>query len=262
MLRYQYIKVSYLIIVFTLLLSSCASRKKIVYFQSNKLSKSIKGNDVFLPVSILKPGDLLSIVVASSNLETVRPFNLPSVSYSLENAKTSTNSQLQSYLVSNEGTIEFPVLGTIDLSGLNTKEATKLIETKLKEYVLDPIVLVRLLNFKVTLLGELNRPGTYYVANERITLLEALGLAGDISIWGKRENVLIVREINGVTNKIRVDLTSDNLFDSEAYYLQQNDVIYIEPNKTKINSSSIGVKTSVFISIISSVITLAIVLLR
>jgi len=128
----------------------------------------------------------------------------------------------------------------------------------LTKYIKNPIVNIRLTNFKITVLGEVKKPGTYIIKNERVTLPEALGMAGDLTISGKRDNVLVIREINGVKSKVRIDLTKDDIFTSPVYYLAQNDVIYVEPKKSKIQDSTFGKSTSVAFSLVSIVLQLAV----
>ena len=166
------------------------------------------------------------------------------------------------YLVSTEESINFPVLGMVSTKGLTTLELTKYLETHLKEYLVKPIVNIRLINFKVTVMGDVKSPGAYTIPNERITIVEALGLAGDLTIQGKRNNVLLIREIDGKRTFVTIDLTNKNLFSSPYYYLAQNDVIYVEPNKAKINSSAVGANAGIILSSISTLISLIAILTR
>jgi polysaccharide export outer membrane protein len=167
----------------------------------------------------------------------------------------------KTYLIDHTGFIEFPLLGNIKLAGLTRTAATSLLKDKISEYVKDPIVNLELKNFRVTVLGEVTRPGVYQVNNERITLLEALGLAGDMTIFGERKNVLVVREKDGKKSYTRIDLTSDEIFKSPVYYLSQNDVVYIEPNKTKVRQSKTS-STGVIISIVGVLLSVTTLLIR
>ncbi|MCA9750468.1 MAG: SLBB domain-containing protein, partial [Romboutsia sp.] len=133
----------------------------------------------------------------------------------------------------------------------------QLIKDMLKDYLKDPIVNIRTVNFKVTILGEVTRPGSYTIPNDRITILEALGLASDLTLQGQRNNVLVIREINNKTISYRVDLTSEEVFSSPYYYLTQNDVIYVEPNNSRIKSSSVGPNVGATLSFISTLVTVA-----
>ena len=157
---------------------------------------------------------------------------------------------------------ENPVLGTIVVKGLTTLELTDYLETNLKAYLVAPIVNIQLINFKISVMGDVKSPGAYTVPNERITILEALVLAGDLTIQGKRKNVLLIREIDGKKIFITLDLTNRKLFKSPYYYLAQNDVIYVEPNKARLNSSAVGSNTGVILSSVSILITLLSILTR
>ena len=154
------------------------------------------------------------------------------------------------------GNIEFPILGTIALGGLTETEAIAKMKSLLQDHIKDAVVTIRLLNFKVSVLGEVQKPGTYRIASERITLLEALGMSGDLTIYGNRSNVLVIREKNGTKTMERVDLTKSDFLNSTAYYLSQNDVVYVEPNKTKINSSAVGPNLTLAISALSLIVTI------
>ena len=169
---------------------------------------------------------------------------------------------MQTYLVDLNGFIEFPVLGNIKLGGLTRSQATQLLKTKLTDYIKDPIVNIRLANFTVTVLGEVNNPGTFTVEDERISLIEAIGLAGDLTIYGKRENVFLIREDNGVKRFTKFDLTSIKVVNSPNYYLTQNDVIYIEPNKAKIRSSSYNQNNVIIISAVATLATIIAILIK
>lgn len=162
---------------------------------------------------------------------------------------------LQPYLVNAEGMIDFPVLGKLKLSGLTRSEVLQLFEDKISKYIKNPIINLRIINFKVSVQGEVTLPGTYNVQSERITLIEALSMAKDLTIYGKRDNILIIREVDGVKSYNRVDITKADFINSPFYYLAQNDVVYVEPNKTKINGAAVGANTNVLISISSLLIT-------
>jgi polysaccharide export outer membrane protein len=235
------------------LLFSCGTKEDIVYFQDVDLVGSSRAIKSYNPV--IHPDDMLTIIVSALDQDAVRPFNLPVVSFIRQN--TIGGATQQTYLVDSNGNIDFPVLGTLKLAGLNRIQATTLIKDLLKEYIKNPIVNIRTVNFKVTVLGEVNRPGTYTIANERITLVEALGLAGDMTIQAERKNVLVIREENGKKTYNRVDMTSESVFNSPVYYLVQNDVIYVEPNNSRVKSSTVGPNTNATLGIISTLVTVA-----
>lgn len=243
-----------LIIIFTLIIS-CGTKEDVVYFSGIDSSDNSIGLDSYTPTYHYE--DELIIVVNALDPEAARPFNQTSVSYSDDVRNSFGRERIQSYIVDSEGIINFPVLGDIKIAGLNREQATKMLEDKLVDYIKDPIVNIRTLNYKVTVLGEVNRPGTYSAVNERITLIEAIGLAGDLTIYGERENVLVIQDYDGKKTYTRVNLKSNDLFNSPVYYLSQNDVVYVEPNKTRAKNSQIGANTGVIISSIGLLISVA-----
>lgn len=165
------------------------------------------------------------------------------------------------YLVDEAGEIDFPVIGKLKIEGLSPEELRLMLRNRLSEYLKDPIINIRLQNFTITVLGEVNRPGTYPVNGEQISILEALGFAGDLTIRGVRNNVLVIRDFNGTKVYTRIDLTSKNLVESPVYYLTQNDVVYVEPNKSGITASSLDQRASIAISIASVLITSTVILI-
>lgn len=244
--------------IFSVLSISCASKKDILYLQDIEdveLNSKEGGNTV-----IIKKNDQLSIVVSSEDHKSAAPFNLP-VFATINSDITTVNSQqrLQTYLVDSNGEIQLPILGAIHIVGKSTLEARQYIEEKLRKYINKPIVNLRIANFKVSVLGEVSKPGIYNVSDERITILEALSIAGDMTVFGKRKDVMVIREtIEGKTYN-KIDFTSSGFIKSPYYYLQQNDVVIVSPNKTQVQSSSFGRNTSALVSIagvIISVITL------
>lgn len=251
----------FLLLAGIVLATSCVPRQKIAYFQNIENLTSNMDNKKSIT---LKPDDLLSIIVSSSNIESVQPFNVISLARPGQGAvnNLTSNSQEVAYLVDSEGNIHFPVLGAIQAEGLTPKELRETLTSQLKEYIKDPIVNIRLLNFTVSVLGEVGRPGTYTVNGERIALPEALGLAGDLTIFGRRDNVLVVREHNGEKTYEYIDLTSSESLNSDFYYLQQHDVVYVEPNKAQRQSSSFNRNTSVYVSMASLLISVLVIIFR
>ncbi len=245
----------YLLIISTaLFLLSCGSRQDIIYFQDADFASMSRPIKTYSPV--IKPDDALTITVSALDVVSVRPFNLIAVAYA-ENDGEIGRTAMQSYLVDANGNIDFPVLGTLKLAGLNRVQATNLIKDMLKEYINDPIVNLRNINFKVTVLGEVNNPGTFTVQNDRITILEALGLAGDLTIQAERNNIMVVREENGKKTYNRVNLTSEEIFNSPMYYLTQNDVIYVQPNNSRVKGSTVGPSTNLVLGVVSALLTTA-----
>ncbi len=196
--------------------------------------------------------------------EAVKPFNLPVLlNNNVMNGYTNGNANPQGYLIDAEGNIDFPVLGKIKIAGLNRNEATELLKEKLKPYLKEVSILIRILNFKVTVLGEVRNPGSFNIPNERITLLEAIGIAGDLNITAVRKNVLVIRDENGKKTEYRVDLTKKGVFVSPVYYLNQNDVVYVQPNRAKINSSVINpANAGIVISAVSLIVSVLVLLSR
>ena len=240
-------------------LTSCVSSKEIIYFQDEKIEKN---DQVSLNSDLIyKPNDLLTINVSGLDPDAVKPFNLPVVAYSNSVISAEGNLKMQTYLIDIKGNIEFPVLGTIRLEGLTRTKATAFLKEKLTEYIKDPIVNIRLANFTITVIGEVNNPGTFTIQDERISLIEALGLAGDLTIHGKRENVFLIREDNGVKRFTKFDLRSIKVVNSRNYYLTKNDLPYVEPNKAKIRSSSYNENNVILISAISTLTTILAVFL-
>ncbi len=189
-----------------------------------------------------------------------KPFNLPTIGINqaiggyIQGAPSPPG-----YLIDSDGNIDFPVVGKIKLGGLTRQTAIDYLKEQLKPYLSNPTIIIRILNYKVTVLGEVRNPGTITIPNERITLLEAIGIAGDLNITGLRKNVLVIRETDGKRTETLVDLTSKELFSSPVFYLQQNDVVYVEPNRAKRNSSAVNTaNVSLAISVISLFVTMVI----
>ena len=245
-----------------LLLFSCASPKDVVYYQG---IEGIPGNTQAASYEIkIQPDDLLMIIVSAEDPEIAMPFNLKSVAIQNPGKLDATMGQqtMQLYLVDSNGSIEFPVLGKLKVSGLSRTEVLQMLQQKIGVYIKNPIINLRIMNFKVSVQGEVNLPGSYPIASERVTLIEALTMAKDLTIYGKRNNILVIREIDGVKSYNRVDITQANFINSPFYYLAQNDVIYVEPNRNKINGAAIGPNTGVIISATSLLIALITILLR
>lgn len=209
----------------------------------------------------IMPKDLLTVTVNTTDPEAAAPFNMTvQTAQNLATSRTSYSQPvLQQYLVNNEGSIDFPVLGTLKVGGLTKNEAEDMIREKLKPYLKEvPIVTVRMSNYKISVLGEVARPGTFTVSNEKVNVLEALAMAGDLTIWGMRDNVKLVREdAAGKREIIELDLTNAEIITSPYYYLQQNDILYISPNKTKAKNSDIGSSTSLWFSATSILVSVA-----
>lgn len=239
---------------------SCTNKQKIIYFQG-ALSNS-ESNKNYTPV--FHSDDLLSIIVSCIDIDAVKPFNLQS-----NNLNSNIGGYTQGaptppgYLIDSEGNIDFPVIGKIKLGGLTRKDAVEQLKESLKPFLKEPNIQIRIMNYKVTVLGEVRNPGTFTIPNERITLPEAIGIAGDLTINGQRKNVLVIRETDGKRSETRVDLTTKEVFSSPVFYLQQNDVVYVEPNRAKVNSSAVNPgNLSLILSAVSLFITIAVLIKR
>ncbi len=239
--------------------TSCASRKDFVYFQDRPMSEGYI--DSAPEQLVYKPEDILIISVSAADPIAAQPFNLSIVSESRDVTSLTGREVQQTYLIDYKGNIEFPVLGTLHIAGLTRLALTTLLKEKISEYAKDPIVNIRLVNFTITVIGEVSDPGTFTIQNERITLPQALGLANDLTIFGKRKDVLLIREVDGKKKFAKIDLTTVNAVSSPLYYLQQNDVIIVEPNNARIRSASYNQNNGVLISAIGTLTTIIAVFL-
>lgn len=244
------------------LLASCQSYKKVPYLQDAEKMESTTQQKKMYDAKIM-PKDLLTIVVSCTSPELAVPFNLtvasPTSIASSSSSYTTTQPVLQPYLVDNDGNINFPVLGELKVGGLTKKEAEQMIIDKLKPYMKEtPIVTVRMVNYKISVIGEVLRPGTFTISNEKVNLLEALAMAGDMTVWGLRDNVKLIREdATGKQQIITLDLNKSETILSPYYWLQQNDIVYVTPNKAKARNSDIGNSTSLWFSATSILVSLA-----
>lgn len=225
-----------LFLLVVILPTSCRQKKDIAYYQNIEQLQSEQSNSF---ESKIQPDDLLMIVVSTPDPEAAAPFNLETISAPTPIGQTmQAQRQQQLYLVDTNGFIQFPVLGEIKTAGQTKSEVIEVIKSKLKKYINDAIVNMRIVNFKVTVQGEVARPGSFTIASERLTLPEALSLAGDLTIYGKRDNIILVREVNNKKTFNRIDITKSDFINSPYYYLSQNDLIYVEPNKAKSRTAS------------------------
>ena len=244
-------KIAVLLCVASIFFSSCVTKKEIVYFQNAKSFETEVDTDTFK--TKLKIGDIISIYVSTLDQTVTQPYNLV--------IATGTGGRMIDYLIDVEGNIDYPVLGKVKLVGLTVEEAKELFKKKFEEGQLlkDPVVIIRILNYRVTITGEVRSPGVYTITGERLTILEALGMAGDLTIKGRRDNILVVRNFNGTLTYTRIDLTSKEVFDSPVYYLTQNDYIYVEPNNSSVSSASGDSRISTIITITSFILTTALI---
>lgn len=242
-------------------LSSCKTKEKINEYNYLQNVENIATEvSQKTATSTIQKGDQLVILVTAKDMEVVKPFNQNY--YSSQNSITpspssSMNASERSYLVNSDGNIDFPILGLIETSNKTLEEVKNEMVEKISVYVKNPTVTVRLGNFKVTILGEVARPGQYTLSDVDPTILNALGLAGDLTMFGKRDNVLIVRNVNGETTKERINLMDASFISSPFYKVKQGDVIYVSANQTKEKSARLDPNTNIYIAIAGTVIGLA-----
>lgn len=256
-----------LMAMLALALASCNTSKKIVYFQDiqvNRPEAITEARDI-----TVQPKDQISILVSSKDPQLAALFNLPRVQYRVgDNNMQNTNGDVSGYTLDTEGYIDFPVLGRLYVAGMTKSEIASFIKKRLMDENLinDPVVTVEFMNLYYSILGEVNNPGKYMITKDQITLLEALSMAGDLTIYGKRDAVFVVREEDGQRVTHWVDLRTQDLFHSPVYYLKQNDVIYVQPNKVRSGQSTINensVKSvSLWISIASFLSSLGVLLFK
>lgn len=256
-------KKSFIILLLPLLLAGCQSYKKVPYLQDvvRQAADTASASATLYDARIM-PKDLLTIIVSCpEEPKLAEPFNLTVATpvTAIGNRSLTSQPTLQQYLVDNEGNVDFPVLGNIHLGGLTKGEAEMLIKEKLKPQFREaPIVTVRMVNYKISVIGEVTRPGTFTISNEKVNLFEALAMAGDMTIYGIRDNVKLIREDNnGKREIIKLNLNDQDILQSPYYYLQQNDILYVTPNKTKAKTSNISASTTIWFSVVGSLVSLA-----
>jgi len=247
-----------LLFFLSIILASCGSVKNIAYLQNSDEINFEKSR--FLYDARIMPKDQLTISVNTTTPEASLPFNLLLQNEYTQGRSMSAAGVLMPYLVDNDGYITFPVIGRLKVAGLTKSEAEKLIFEKIRPYMAEsenPVVIVRMSSYSVSVLGEVARPGSFQVSREKITILEALAQAGDLTIYGVRDKVKLIREdISGKKQIVTLDLNDANLVNSPYYYLQQNDVVYVEPNKVKAQNSKVGQTTTLWFSATSILISL------
>lgn len=239
--------------------SSCSSTKQVAYLQ-NSDEVSLAQSEYLYDARIM-PKDQLTITVSTTNDEAAAPFNMTvATPYTVGQRSSYSQAMLQLYLVDNDGMIAFPIIGEIKVGGLTKAEAEQMIEEKIRPYMAEtenPIVTVRMSSYSISVLGEVNRPGSYQVSREKINILEALAQAGDLTIYGVRDKVKLIREdAKGKKEIHTMNLNDANIINSPYYYLQQNDIVYVEPNKVKAQNSSVGSMTTLWFSATSILISL------
>jgi len=242
-----------LLIALTLIVASCGPQKGVVYLQDTNNYETLVGQGI--NETKFKIDDVVSIFISTLDPEASAPFNL------FRGAQEGgIRAEQVNYIIDKDGEIDFPVIGKLKIAGLSPIETRVLLQQELSDYLKNPIINIRIQNFTVTVLGAVGRPGTYPVNGEQITIFEALGLAGDIVIKGKRDNVKVIRDFGDTKVYHTVNLNSKEIFKSPAYYLTQNDLIYVEPNKSGKTESNLDQRATIAVSIASVLITSAVIL--
>lgn len=242
---------------------SCTPKKDLNYMQNIEdiaLEATIKNVK-----SKIQPNDQLVILVTAKDMEVVKPFNQNYSSgqilqYSIPSSNAPTQNQTSfsgpTYVIDSKGFLDFPIIGKINTENQNTEELKEVLKKELSKYIINPHVSIRNTNYKVTILGEVNRPGTYNIPEAQTTLLGALGMAGDLTIYGNRNDILVLRNSDGLINKERIDLTKADFINSPYFYLKQNDVVIVSPNETKQKVSRLDPNAGIYISVASIVVTI------
>lgn len=250
-------KRSLIFLLLPLLLTGCQSYKKVPYLQDDLqqiATTDTSAHNMSLYDARIMPKDLLTIIVSCPEEPALaKPFNLTT------SVSSESSPSVSEYLVDNKGNIAFPTLGTIHLGGLTKGEAEEYIKNKLNpQFRTPPMVTVRMGNYKISVLGEVNGPGTFTVSNEKVNIFEALAMAGDMTIYGIRDNVKLIREDHtGRREIITLNLNDRNILQSPYYYLQQNDILYVTPNKVKAKTSDISSSTTIWFTVVTTLVSLA-----
>ncbi len=255
------------VLMFGIFTTSCTNYKNLAYFDdlADTAKPTITNTVAFKNPTIL-PDDILTVTISTLDKDLTAFLNGNNTASPSVGANSSTPGQQQNisgYMVDKNGMIELPFTGPIKVSGLTTAEAKELIETKMSKFVNTPLVNVRFANFKITVLGEVTRPATYVVPNEKINLFDALGLAGDLTVYGKRENVLLIRDTGSAQkNLIRMNLNSKDIVSAPYFYLKPNDIIYVEPNKYKLETIDAQRNRNLALIVVSGISLITILISR
>lgn len=246
-----------ILLLIGLFVSSCTSKRNLTYFSDLPQNASYQAAIVNAYEPTIQKGDILSITVSSLDAASNAMFNTGTLQTGMTKVTgigASADLGKEGYLVGGDGHVNFPIIGQIQLKDLTLTQAHEKMQRELIKYVKEPIVNIRYLNFKITVIGEVQKPTTFVIPNDRINVLEALGMAGDMTVYGKRQNVLVIREENGERNMVRLDFNSKDVFSSPYFYLKQNDIVYVEPSALRDPS---GERTLRIVSTIATVITAA-----
>ena len=249
-----------LVVAAAALMASCVTQKQMTYVSNAQpeMADSLNAKFQLQSELVVRVGDALTIYVSALDPEAVAPYNLPAVVYATPGATTlSTTPALQYYIVDENGDINFPVLGKLHVAGLKRTEVENLVKERLEAQVMNPQVNANVVNAKISVLGEVNRPGNVVLTGGRMTLFDALASAGDMTVYGRRDNVLVTREVDGKLEIARLNLRDANIYTSPYFFLQQNDVVYVSPNKVRAVSSA---NASLWLSMVSTVASAATVI--
>jgi polysaccharide export outer membrane protein len=234
--------------VLALGLFSCKTAEKTLYFQGELSQQNIQLHEKYIP--IIKINDLLEIKLTASNEEAVKMLT-PEIPNARSTVTYSSGGVAKGgFLVNSQGEIELPFIGKFAVANKGREEVENEIEKKLSEYIQNPIVQIQIINFKVTILGDVKAPGIYNVPNEKMTIMELIGVAGDLNISGKRKEVKLIREENGIVKEYNIDLTQKNILNQNTYFLQQNDIVYVKPNRAKLSNANVS---QIFLPVISTI---------
>lgn len=246
-MNYNFLKLL-VVCILSVSLFSCKTAEKTLYFQGELTQQNVQLHEKFIP--IIKINDLLEIKLTASNEEAVKMLT-PEIPNARSTVTYSSGGVAKGgFLVNSLGEIELPFIGKFVVANKGREEVENEIEKKLSEYIQNPIVQIQIINFKVTILGDVKTPGTYNVPNEKMTIMELVGIAGDLNISGKRQEVKLIREENGVLKEFNIDLTQKNIFNQKIYFLQQNDIVYVKPNRAKLSNANVS---QIFLPIISTI---------
>lgn len=251
------VKLVSVVALFVFMFGACSAPKDVVYLQGvDKLTPEQVSQMTQTYTSRISKDDLLSISVTASDPTVTTPFNPPVFSYAQQGEQPIVAAQsMYTYLVDSDGNINFPVLGKIHVAGLSKQELCDEMQKKLSKYIEDPLVNVQITNFRITIMGEVNRPGIFTIKNDRLSILDAFGYVGDLAITANRKNILLIRDNDGQKEFVRMDITDPALFASPYFYLKQNDVIYVEPNLAKQRNSRFSQSKQYNITVFSSIIS-------
>ncbi|MFD1256006.1 polysaccharide biosynthesis/export family protein [Mucilaginibacter terrae] len=249
----QNLKFFILLLTVTAIFSSCASYKKIPYFQDLDRSKVTTEDITNMSSLTIQPEDQISISVTSLNQDAANVFT-----NNIQNSGTNAENPVYGYVVNSNGEVTLPLLGVVKVSGLSSTQLAVQLQQQLLSYLSKPNVSVKIVNFKVAVLGDVLRPNIYRSTSDRLTITEALSLAGDLNVTAKRDDITLVREINGKRTYIPIDLTSKNLFQSPYFYMKSNDLLFVQPGKLKLATVDTGYRNASLIISALSLIAIAV----